>query len=161
MKISQKFLALCFCLTIVAVKLVLAADVPDQTIASWSAVFKNTVSGYGDTETRTENWQYTVSVSGGILVIHENVKYQGGENDSPLDITYRVAVSKIKSIDEDDEDLKLVLSIWCKDGENFSDGNPDDKYTSELDLNFSKSDKATLDLVKNKLNGLGSFSAKS
>jgi hypothetical protein len=138
---TKHFVILCLCLTILAIKTAFADDVPDQTIASWTAVYTKD-AGFG--EIVTNKIQYTLSTSGEKLVIVS-------ERDGSIS-TSRVAVSKIKNITEWPADYndRLGLDIECK--ESFSEDPPTDDPSSTLWIYFSKTDSVTHDLVKKKLN---------
>jgi hypothetical protein len=127
-------------LTITAVQSSIAKDVPDQTIASWTALTPDIFGDGMDTN------KYKVSISGGNLVIA----------DTSFDkvTTYSVPVSKLKRIEEWPSDDKRQLGLDVYVNEEFMENPPSDTPASSYWLYFSISDTTTHDLVKNKLNDL-------
>jgi hypothetical protein len=102
--------------------------------------------------TTTDN--YTISVSGGILVIHDKAS---NDDIGPVeDVTVRIAVSKIKDVSETTVNATRNFTIDVKMAGDISRV-PDDGFwrgSTGYPVSFSRDDSATCNLVKKKLNDI-------
>ena len=127
-----------------------ASDIPDQTIASWTAEFHSTGSFLGPEGTNSYSHTYKLFTTSGVLVIESN--YKDNIDHTSKNETYRINLSDVTNF-EANKDVTRMITLH---GKNFKKIPKDEDYDGEdVQHVFADDDRANYDLVQERLKAIG------